>query len=489
METLKLSIIVPVYNVAPYLRKCVDSLLAQNYDDYEIILVDDGSTDDSPQICDEYERAYPRPLPKGKGDSFASVWGAHTADSTQYNLLKENAQENRKNPTEAEAVLWDMLKGNNIGMHFRRQHIILDYIVDFICLEKGLVIELDGGYHNDPEQEEYDKQRTDHLTKLGYTELRFTNEEFLTNPDAVIERIKSVTSSLPSFQGRVGVRPPIRVIHQVNAGLSAARNSGILAARGEYLCFVDSDDYWEPNVLGGLMAQVERENLDVLRFDYQNVRLKNEGEYEVFQPNKDPKRDVDYSESVVDGETFLNERLGPACYAVMFILRCDIILNLKSEIINHKSEIDDCLFTPGIYFEDTDWTPRMLLRAKRVASTPMVVYNYLWRTGSITLPTDPIKRKKVLEDKIRLIRGFQEQSKLVKDPIWFTWMTSSTAMGVLGMLSKIPPAERKPYLQELKSLHVFPLSTKKEKMLSQRVKTYLANVSPNLYCKLMNIRK
>ena len=54
---LKLSIIVPVYNVAPYLRKCVDSLLAQDYQDYEIILVDDGSTDESGAICDEYVKS------------------------------------------------------------------------------------------------------------------------------------------------------------------------------------------------------------------------------------------------------------------------------------------------------------------------------------------------------------------------------------------------------------------------------------------------
>ena len=66
METIKLSFIVPVYNVAPYLRKCVDSLLAQDYDDYEIILVDDGSTDDSPQICDELAEG-PTPNPSLKG--------------------------------------------------------------------------------------------------------------------------------------------------------------------------------------------------------------------------------------------------------------------------------------------------------------------------------------------------------------------------------------------------------------------------------------
>ena len=51
---MQFSIVIPVYNVAPYLRECVDSVLAQNSTDYEIILVDDGSTDNSPAICDEY---------------------------------------------------------------------------------------------------------------------------------------------------------------------------------------------------------------------------------------------------------------------------------------------------------------------------------------------------------------------------------------------------------------------------------------------------
>ena len=149
----------------------------------------------------------PFPLGEGQGEAnFAQVWGAHTADSTQYDLLKENAVNNRKNPTEAESVLWDMLKGNKLGAHFRRQHIILDYIVDFICLDKGLIIELDGGYHNDPRQKEYDEARTAHLHRLGYTELRFKNEELLCNPDAVIRKITDFLETLPSLQGRAGDR-------------------------------------------------------------------------------------------------------------------------------------------------------------------------------------------------------------------------------------------------------------------------------------------
>lgn len=157
-------------------------------------------------------QAYPQPLPKGKGvcathNTFAKVWGTHTANSALYNLLETSARENRKNPTEAEATLWDMLKGNNIGLHFRRQHVILDYIVDFICVEKGLVIELDGGYHNTQEQKEYDENRTAHLKQLGYTELRFVNEELFTNPDAVIEKIVETATNLPSLQGRTEDRP------------------------------------------------------------------------------------------------------------------------------------------------------------------------------------------------------------------------------------------------------------------------------------------
>ena len=343
---MKLSFIVPIYNVEQYLRKCVDSLLAQDYEDYEIILVDDGSTDGSGALCDEIASS-----------SFASF-----------------------------------------------HHSII----------------------------------------------------------------------------------PIRVIHQPNAGLSAARNTGIAAAKGEYICFVDSDDYWEQNVLAGLMAQVERDKLDVLRFKYQNVRIvKNEevrgkSEYEVFNPYKRDRRlENDYSEEPTDGVSFLNSRMNTQCYAVLFILRRDLIypstLNIQPST----------LFTEGIYFEDTDWTPRMLARAKRVASTDTIVYNYLVREGSISRAVDRAKQQKVLDDKMRLIATLQQQAidlrKSGRYNRWYADMISDTVVSIIGMLSVDFYPERDQYLESLRQLQLYPIKPRS-------LKARLINLSPRLAVKLLHFK-
>lgn len=138
--------------------------------------------------------ASPQPSPKGKG---VADLGVHTADPRLYGVLKEFAEENRKNPTEAESVLWNTLKAKGVGLKFRRQHIIEDFIVDFFCNEKKLTIELDGGYHRVPEQMKKDEERTARLQELGYTELRFTNEQVLCEIDNIIKEIIQVAQSLP----------------------------------------------------------------------------------------------------------------------------------------------------------------------------------------------------------------------------------------------------------------------------------------------------
>ena len=311
---MKLSIIVPIYNVAAYLRKCVDSLLAQDITDYEIILVDDGSTDDSGAIADE--------------------------------IVRE---------------------------------------------------------------------------AMGNGQWAIDNET--------------------NCQSPIADRPTLRVIHQENAGLSAARNSGIKVATGDYIMFVDSDDYLQPNTLGALLAQAERDNLDVLRFRYQNVRESGE----VFVPHEGIKTDYNnYSSEPTDGLKFLNDRMWVQCYVVQFLVRREIVLQEQ--------------FTPGIYFEDTDWTPRMLLRTKRVASTDLVVYNYLWREGSITLSQKDIKKmRKQLQDKLALISKLNMLGNRVANRRWFDGMISGLVINVVGIIAQYFYKERKEYIKQFRSYGVLPI--------------------------------
>lgn len=322
---VKLSIIVPIYKVEPYLSKCIDSLLDQDLskEDYEIILVDDGSPDRCGEICDEYASKYAN----------------------------------------------------------------------------------------------------------------------------------------------------IRVVHRKNGGLSAARNSGIEIARGKYIQFVDSDDYLEPNVLKALIEKMERDNLDILRFNYQNVNEK----YEVFGPNKDSKRYVNYSSMVCDGLTFLNERLGPACYVVQFFLRTELVKSIP-------------LFKEGIYFEDVEWTPRVLTAANRVASDSRVVYNYLIRQGSITKAVSKEKKRKVVDDKILLVEMMKHQLANKGDKRWYEGMISGIVISLLGLIVSDFNSERKTYIQQLKELDVFPLSTYHLNKGALR-RRKLINLSPELYCLLISLKK
>lgn len=320
---LKLSVVVPIYKVEQYLPKCVESLLNQDLppEDYEIILVDDGSPDGCPAICDEYART---------------------------------------------------------------------------CKN-------------------------------------------------------------------------VRVVHRKNGGLSAARNSGIDVAKGQYVQFVDSDDYLEPNVLKTLVGKMEVDKLDVLRFNYQNV---NE-QYEVFEPNKVSKAFVDYRDEVCDGMSLLTERLGFGCYAWQFMLK--------------RNLLENCRFKEGIYFEDTEWTPRLLHGAKRVTSTELMVYNYLMRSGSITQSVEEKKKRKVLDDKFLLIDSMQEQMRTVSDKRWFDGMIAQIVLSVIDYVCENFYAERKMMLEAVKLKNVFPLSSF-HATKSAKLKIILANISPTWLSFLLCIK-
>ena len=137
------------------------------------------------------------PLAQGEGQGVRTPFFM-TGGNNAYRLIEE-AKRMRKEPTDAEAVLWELLRDKKLGDKFRRQHLIDDFIVDFVCLSKNLVIEVDGGYHNDPTQKEYDQQRTLYLNEKGFRVIRFTNEEVLGNTEAVLTKIKDILVNTPNF--------------------------------------------------------------------------------------------------------------------------------------------------------------------------------------------------------------------------------------------------------------------------------------------------
>ncbi|MBR6162922.1 endonuclease domain-containing protein [bacterium] len=109
------------------------------------------------------------------------------------NNLKQKAQKLRKNTTPQERKLWTILRNRQFyGHYFRRQFIIEPYIVDFVCREQKIIIELDGSQHLQPSDIEYDKKRTIYLNSLGYTVIRFKNNEIDNNIEGVYDYLKTV---------------------------------------------------------------------------------------------------------------------------------------------------------------------------------------------------------------------------------------------------------------------------------------------------------
>lgn len=109
----------------------------------------------------------------------------------------EHARSLRIGQTDVEKRLWRELRNRQLdGFKFRRQHGIGPYIVDFICIEAGLVVELDGGQH--AEQVSYDSRRSDFIESAGYRVVRFWNNEILENTEGVLERIRELLAVSPS---------------------------------------------------------------------------------------------------------------------------------------------------------------------------------------------------------------------------------------------------------------------------------------------------
>jgi len=131
------------------------------------------------------------------------------ADPNTYPLLKEFALQHRFNPTQTEEVLWNLVKGKNLeGFKFRRQHIIGNYIADLVCLDRRLIIELDGLQHQLPENKESDETRTLWLGMKGFKVIRFKNEEVINKTEEVLDKILTTLNNQQSIKGTSDLSSP-----------------------------------------------------------------------------------------------------------------------------------------------------------------------------------------------------------------------------------------------------------------------------------------
>jgi isobutyryl-CoA mutase len=141
--------------------------------------------------------------------------GQFKADPLSYKKLKEFALTHRKEPTMAESILWDKLRSKKEGYKFRRQHIIGQFIADFVCLKKGLIIEVDGNYHQLPEVKFSDEERSRALMESGFEVIRVTNDEVTFHLDEVLNKIHNKLSGLPD-----------KNLDENNSGLPKAPSAG-----------------------------------------------------------------------------------------------------------------------------------------------------------------------------------------------------------------------------------------------------------------------
>jgi isoleucyl-tRNA synthetase len=150
-----------------------------------------------------------------------------TANPKLYATLKERVKGLKANETESEKLLWGALKAKKLdGYKFRRQYIIEGFIVDFVCLSQLLVVEVDGGYHLAKEQLLADEQRVEKLMEKGFSVIRFTNTEVLTNTSKVLN---AILHKLNQLEESVIDKSPLTP----QGGKGAAGNTGSKVPLGE----------------------------------------------------------------------------------------------------------------------------------------------------------------------------------------------------------------------------------------------------------------
>ena len=150
-------------------------------------------------IKNKISTPHPNPLPQGARESTPNATHFYTKQALEY------SKELRQNSTDVEKILWYYLRNNQLnGYKFRRQEAIDKYIVDFVCFEKKLIVELDGGQHNENDNITKDNERTKFLENNNFKVLRFWNNEIIENIENVLNKIYETLENISTPSPLVG---------------------------------------------------------------------------------------------------------------------------------------------------------------------------------------------------------------------------------------------------------------------------------------------
>ncbi len=182
------------------------------------------------------------PLAPSKGGGNKVSPDYYTTNKLDWNSNIDYARRMRKEPTEAESILWQHLRNKQLGYRFRRQHLIDKYIADFVCIFQKLIIELDGKYHSIAEQKEYDDIRTQVLNDLGFKVVRFKNEEIIADIDRVLAEISAYCNQqVSSFGGDLEEVVVFTTRPDTIYGVTFM----VLAPESEYVCALTTEEQAE----------------------------------------------------------------------------------------------------------------------------------------------------------------------------------------------------------------------------------------------------
>lgn len=276
----------------------------------------------------------------------------------------------------------------------------------------------------------------------------------------------STDNSLEIAQANAKNHPNVQLIQHSNRSIGESLNYAFPLAKGEYVQVIDTDDYLEPNTIAPLLQRIYDEQLDILRFKFQNI----DEEYNLINYNKDPYQGMDFSALVTDGLDFLIHRMGYACYVPTMIFRREFLLRKGNEMLT-------------IAINDAEWLPRIVVQASRVSSADTIVYNYLIRNTS---KMHSEREMFVVDETLKVFDAYRPY---IDGPAQ-QWYRMSMAYGAISILSRIVNQSydtRKHYIDILKRHNVFPLklpfSTRTTKLYCK-----IINISPTLYCWLMRLK-